>query len=1039
MQTSSPTLANAYEQLKAVTSKRRGVALGLWGDAGIGKSYQGQLLLQTLTCRSSSLHATVALPDLAYSLPKPKKLPLWADHALARLARGEVEPARAVAALAAVLAGLAPFVLHLEDVHEADSERLAFIQALARVVVRIKGAGLLVTSRREVPKPFVAVQLLPLSEAEARDLLERKLGTPPPPETASWIYAKAAGNPLYTLEYLRYLTKQGFLWNDGQHWHWRSPPPNTLPLSVEALIERLVDQARAASEVTRYVLEARALLPEATPTVWAKVARVNREDLNSALRTLSSHGIVTEEGFTHPLFKEVTLHTLPPARRCHLARRAVGALQDEPAQAAVFVKDADLPAPQALELLMRAVTQVEERSGVQAAGLLAQAAAYATGEAQGRLALRAARLLRSTDYPAATRLAETAAATCADPSEALLLLAELLALQGRLAEAETALERLDATSAREVHLHRLHVRALAGDHRGVLELWRELEPEAVLPLDLAADVALALNVYGDFETASGLASRALANAHAGDPRRWRLDGVLAELSYYRGQVEEAVTLWSEQVAVLRQTGEQAALADCLKKRAEAWQSLGRLSQKRADLEEACRLYSGLGDGQNFAATRVLLGVLLVEEGRFALAEEVLCESREVLARAGSGVPLLECERMLCYLYRQQALPHSPVLALKHGRAALSLARHLDSPQLVVNALYEVAYAETLAGFPQRGLALAEEGLSLSDRLGYPQTNIYCRFDRAFALEKLGRKVEALADYRACVTAAQTCGLEMDAHTIGVEVDRLTGDAASARARLAWFEAHGHQRRADAVRQAFPELAPGVAAPVPDDLPRLELLGSMQVVRGGEARAVRGAKRKELLARLLEARLAGRSQVSAPQLCDALYPGVFEPEAQKCLKQLVFQVRAGLGQDLVTTTPNGYALGRVDSDAETFLESGDTFLWRGLYLENVSVCDDAVSDALYTSLRAHAAEHLTPNPAVNPTANPTEAARVGRLLLSADPYDLNALGVTLRALHQLGDSKNLERFYRQGRAQLAEVGERLPEAWQLFLEAPENSL
>ena len=1036
MQTSSPTLTNVSRRLKAVSSKRCGVALCLWGDAGVGKSYQAERLLQTLTCRSSSLHANLSLVSLVHRLPKPKKLPLWAEHTLARLAREEeVERASVVASLGALFAGLAPFVLHLEDVHKVGAEQLSFIYDLAHIVLRTKGAGLLVTSRREPSKPFDAVQLSPLSAAASRDLLEHALGTRPPPETASWIYGKAAGNPLYTLEYLRYLTKQGFLWSDGQRWHWRTPP-NTLPVSVEALIEQLVDQARATSEVTRYVLEARALLPaNATPATWAKIARVTEDQLDSSVTRLASHGILNREGFTHPLFKEVTLHTLPPARRCHLARRAIHALQDEPTQAARFVEDADLPAPQALELLKRAVAQTETHSGVQAVGFLAQAAAYATGEEKGRLALEAARLLRGVDYPEATRHAETAAAACADPSEALLLLAELLALQGQLPAADAALARLGKTEFEEVYLQkRLHLRALAGDHRGVLELWRTWETGTALPLDLAADVALALSVYGDFEAATDLALQALASAHDSDPQRHRLDGVLAELSHFQGRFEEAVNLWSEQISYLREMGRQADLADCLKKRAEACQSLGLLAQKKADLEEACRLYSTLGDGLSFAVTRVRLGVLHIEEGDFTLAEEVLCECREVLVRAGTDVHLLDCERMLCYLYRQLALPHSPILALKHGRAALSLARQLDSPQLLVNALYEVAYAETLAGFPQHGLALAEEGLRLSDRLGYLQISIYCRFDRAFALEKLGRSDEALADYCACVAAAQTCGLEMDAHSIGLDCDRLTGDVDSARARLAWFEAHGHRRRADAVRLAFPELDRGMVAPalVPGDPPRLELLGPMQVVREGRVAAVRGQKRRELLAALLGVRLAGRDGASALELCDALYPGVFEPEAQKCLKQLVFQVRTALGQDLVITTPNGYALGQVRSDAEAFSESGDTALWRGLYLESVSVHDKAVQDALYSSLRAHAADLLA--------HNSTEAARVGRLLLRADAYDLKALTIALRALRQLADVQGLEHLYRQSRTDLTEVGEHLPETWQVFLEdAPAEGL
>ncbi len=174
-----------WHSLRPVLLKRQGVALGVWGDAGVGKSYQVRALLQPLACRSSSFHATVTLATLARDLPRPKTLPLWAAYTLTRLAEGEaLENTGVTASLGAVFASLAPFVLHLEDVHEVDPARQALIYELARVVLRTKGAGLVVTSRRELLEPFTPVQLLPLSESALCRLLGRTLGAEPPLETA---------------------------------------------------------------------------------------------------------------------------------------------------------------------------------------------------------------------------------------------------------------------------------------------------------------------------------------------------------------------------------------------------------------------------------------------------------------------------------------------------------------------------------------------------------------------------------------------------------------------------------------------------------------------------------------------------------------------------------------------------------------------------------------------------------------------------------------------------------------------------------------
>ena len=289
--------------------------------------------------------------------------------------------------------------------------------------------GILVTSRREPPEPFTPVQLLPLSAEESTELLERALGSALPLATGTWIYAKAAGNPLYTLEYLRYLTKQGFLWSDGQHWHWRAPLGAFMPATVEALIEQLIGQARSTSETVKCVLEAHALLPGDTSRgLWSKVARVGEDELEAVITALTRQGILQNGAFTHPLFKEVTLYTLPTIRRRDLSRRAINALPDEPTRAALFVAGADLEAAQALELLLRAA---RAHSDAQAADLLAQAVTYATGVEKGQLALEAARALNGVDYDRTLALAGTAAKYLEPPNEALYLMASVLALQGK--------------------------------------------------------------------------------------------------------------------------------------------------------------------------------------------------------------------------------------------------------------------------------------------------------------------------------------------------------------------------------------------------------------------------------------------------------------------------------------------------------------------------------------------------------------------------------------------------------------------------------
>ena len=135
-----------------------------------------------------------------------------------------------------------------------------------------------------------------------------------------------------------------------------------------------------------------------------------------------------------------------------------------------------------------------------------------------------------------------------------------------------------------------------------------------------------------------------------------------------------------------------------------------------------------------------------------------------------------------------------------------------------------------------------------------------------------------------------------------------------------------------------------------------------------------------------------------------------------------------GSNIIASTEAGYALGGITSDAEVFLETGDTRLWRGEYLEDMNLSgDDTVRETLHLALRSRAEFLLE--------TDPNEAARVGRLLCAADPYDRESLRLTLRALRAADNHKSLKNTYARARIDLLEIGEVLPERWADFLETP----
>lgn len=1018
-----------WHSLRPVLLKRQGVALGVWGDAGVGKSYQVRALLQSLACRSSSFHAGVSLATLARDLLRPEKLPLWAAHTLARLEGGEALGSTSVTAtLGAVFAGLAPFVLHLEDVHEADSARQTLTRELAQVVLRTKGAGLIVTSRRELLEPFAPFQLLPLSELASCRLLGRTLGVEPLPEAADWIYRKAAGNPLYTLEYLRYLTKQGFLWSDGKYWHWRTPPQGAMPTTVEALISQLVGQARMEPRCSE-LLEARALLPrDATTEVWSQVARVTPPELQLALKEFSRQGLFRGDDFAHPLFREVTLKTTGSERKCHLARRALTVLKDTPEQAAHFIEDATLGQEKTLTLLTQAAQSARKNKDELAAGrLLAKAVSYAKGEARGRLALSAACALENADVPFALSLAEEAAQHLGEPAEALYLWAALLAGQGEVEKMHKVVEQLPREMLTSPAWPAKYIRLLylANKDEERISFW-EGQPEAQTACsgETANFVAWGYLNLGRPAQALELINRVSKYMPLSAADRCNLLEAEGATKFYGGDYGSAEACFSEAFGLRQLLGSAPDTANVLRNRSVARLSQGRFRESLPDLEHALAIYSKAGKSLYYAETLIMMSYVLVELGDYERTETVLLEALELFRRAESQPKLVDALAQLTGLYLDWSAHTYAYLALRYAREAEEVARPfaVNSRLMAVSAR---SRAETEVGNPRQGLACADKALELALSLDILEAVVNSHYARGLALYALGRLSEAGDAFTRAYGLAEQHGLALEAAKCGLELDHLHGDLEGAKKRLAWFEERGLINGVDLTKRYFPALAkdPRTAGTLQPQA-CLNVLGPMQLRHEGKVHDIRGRKRQELLAVLLEARLAKRAEVSKLELLDTLYGDEDELRAVQSLKTLVHSVRRDLG-DIILTTHTGYSLGHVTSDAERFLETAATTLWRGVYLEGAGSRLETVQESLYLSLFEQAERLLG--------TEPQEAARVARLLLEADPYNTQYLVVALKALRNCDNYRTLGRVYDEARVSFAELGERLPKTWTVFLE------
>jgi hypothetical protein len=349
-----------------------------------------------------------------------------------------------------------------------------------------------------------------------------------------------------------------------------------------------------------------------------------------------------------------------------------------------------------------------------------------------------------------------------------------------------------------------------------------------------------------------------------------------------------------------------------------------------------------------------------------------------------------------------------------------LARAGTSPVLLNTALAQAAWVEAWHGNALRALDLASEALSLAAALGQADQTALESLAQGAAHERLGNAEQAGLEYETAIAQLHQAGMA-SSERYALELDRLRGDASAASERLRELLRRDHVHAARLARRYFPDLEPATAAT------GLELcvLGPFRAVRDGQAVRVQTATGKLLLLLLLEARIAGQSEVSDLMLADALCPDQPEHAARVIIKNLVYRLRSSLGANAILRTAGGYALGAVTTDAERFLAHPDLSLWRGAYATDTELPESGVQGMLFEKLLEVVRNTLE--------RDARAAVKPARILVDSEPYDTDALTVLLTALRQTENRRDLARVYAAARARLLEVGEHLPESWQVFLQ------
>jgi tetratricopeptide (TPR) repeat protein len=831
------------------------------------------------------------------------------------------------------------------------------------------------------------------------------------------------------------------LWSDGENWFWRVPPEGVVPFTVEALIEQMISSLVDAGQ-HRDVLEARALIPHqmAAPfLMWSKLTDLTVESLKTIVDSFVQDGLLHENDFAHPLIREVILHSLSPNRRRELARKVLDDLEATNLElAARYVTDAQLSPQEAYNVLQKAIAQaVQKKDSRLEAHWLVQAVEYAPADQRASLAIRAAGAIKLFDVRQAIRLASIGVQVNPFDAKAVFTLAKLKATLGERFEMEQLVMSLPEASRESEYGLKQHLiaRANTDDTAGAYALWQKLQEHGyALDTEIINQVIQTLYLHGDTELALQLATQAFSSFELPAAQQaMLLIDYSARSLFERGEYTQAEDQITKAVELLRTQTDPRVLALAIGNRGIVRGSLGRASEAIEDFKEAAKLFADIGLTLKYAECLENLGTTYGNIGRFSEAEMVLLEARDILRNSQLSKDLCSCENSLATLYANWMPPYGKSLTLKHARAALEVARGIQNPALLTHYLSTASRAEASHGDAKKALEHAQELMAIANKLENPRISKQAFHAYGIALDANGQPEQAVSALTQAIQVERDAGSAELLDTLELEIDRITHNLESVRIKIERFKRDGEGMLLTLAERYFPELSEGQADQSKSAAPaavQLLVLGEISVLHQAQAIKYRGRKRLEFLLYLLETRISGRGEAHTLEMIDALYPELSEAEAKAALKQLVYLVRHQLGSEVIQSTPNGYALGAVSSDLEQFLASGEASLWRGTYLQGfgegwLQGVRDAVVHALQSRVEVLA------------ETDPNQAVRLGKILLEMEPYDLEALELTLQAL--VASNENPKRIYLEMRQKLLEVGEMLPETAQAFLERREVSL
>jgi tetratricopeptide (TPR) repeat protein len=493
-----------------------------------------------------------------------------------------------------------------------------------------------------------------------------------------------------------------------------------------------------------------------------------------------------------------------------------------------------------------------------------------------------------------------------------------------------------------------------------------------------------------------------------------------------GEFQKSLEQWDDLLVRARKESNLGFQESLTFQKAYCLIEMGKFKEASQNFEMAFSIPTSSMSPKRHADSLISFSSLYISQGFYLEAERKLLEVRSILEHSNALVPLLFCELNLAQLYLYWKPAFGSMLCLKHARKALEYAsqgniQQFFSPALFINVLAEIEFGEL-----ETAQSLAQELRNLSHKTKSAPAYL--------ALWAQGLVLAQTSDFQSAIVLLEEALLGVyqyeDRMLLQIKLAHLKNDLSSARDLLSSFKEDGFGLGITFALQLFPQLNDLSKPLETTSTLRINALGTLQIFNNNQLVTLRGERRKQFVALLLEAQIIGHPEVKTLELMDTLYSDLNDEEARKAIQQLVFRVRAQLGADCLQTTTDGYSLCAVQSDVQDFLETGNTQLWRGAYFEDAQLLNpsayQSLGEAIYNQLE-HQVHSLLENDSI-------EASRVCKILLEAVPYNLEILKLALKALQLQKNYTAITRLYSRARASWLEVGEQLPDDWTTLLAA-----